>query len=43
MVVTIEDEDVFINGNSDVSPLVGYALLQDLGIASRRELGAALS
>jgi hypothetical protein len=38
MKVAIEDEDVFLNNNSRVSPDEGYALLDDLGIKTMRVL-----
>src|SRR4051794_15171319 len=38
MKVAIEDEDVFLNNNSRISPDVGYALLDDLGIKTMRVL-----
>jgi hypothetical protein len=36
--VGIEDEDVFLNNNSTVSPEAGYAMLDDLGISTMRVL-----
>src|SRR3954453_18112077 len=38
MTVAIEDEDVFVNGISGVNPLIGYRLLDDLGIRTMRML-----
>jgi hypothetical protein len=38
MKVGIEDEDVFLNNNSSVSPEAGYAMLDDLGISTMRVL-----
>jgi hypothetical protein len=38
MTVAIEDEDVFVNGISGVNPLIGYRLLDDLGIKTMRML-----
>jgi hypothetical protein len=38
MKVAIEDEDVFLNNNSRISPDIGYVLLDDLGITTMRVL-----
>jgi hypothetical protein len=38
MTVAIEDEDVFVNGISGVNPLIGYRMLDDLGIKTMRIL-----